>query len=80
MPTLTIKGMPDVLYRRLKSRAKGNRRSLNQEILACLEVASVRPPRDVTAILADIDRLHARWRGKPLTSEEIEEGINWGRR
>ena len=40
MPTLTIKGMPDALYRRLKRRAAEHRRSLNGEILYCLEFAT----------------------------------------
>lgn len=39
MPALTIKGMPDPLYRRLKKRAAEHRRSLNSEILFCLERA-----------------------------------------
>lgn len=33
----TIKGMPDGLYRRLKTRAAAHRRSLNSEIVGCLE-------------------------------------------
>ncbi len=45
MPTLTIKGLPDPLYRRLKEQAKAHRRSLNGEIIVCLEraVGSGRP-------------------------------------
>lgn len=39
MPTLTIKNLPDDLYRQLKTRAAANRRSLNSEILTCLEQA-----------------------------------------
>lgn len=44
MATVTLKGMTDILHRRLKSRARGHRRSLNREILSCLEEA-VTPQR-----------------------------------
>ena len=39
MPTVTLKGMPETLHRRLKSRARERGRSLNKEILSCLEAA-----------------------------------------
>ena len=34
MPTLTIRNMPDALHEALKERAKKNRRSMNQEVIA----------------------------------------------
>jgi plasmid stability protein len=37
MPALTIKGLPDRLYRSLKRQAQVHRRSLNGEIIVCLE-------------------------------------------
>lgn len=40
MPGLTIKGMPDEVYRRLKDRAERNRRSLNAEVIVALEEAT----------------------------------------
>ena len=39
MATLTIKNIPDELYERLKQRAEANRRSLNSEIIICIEQA-----------------------------------------
>ena len=47
MPTLTIKSLPDELYHHLKARAEANRRSLNSEILVCLEWATRTTPIDV---------------------------------
>lgn len=35
--TLTLKNIPDELYRRLKAAAETHRRSLNSEVLVCLE-------------------------------------------
>ncbi len=38
MPTtLTLKNIPDELYGRLKAAAEAHRRSLNSEVLVCLE-------------------------------------------
>lgn len=39
MATLTIKGIPDELYQQLKKRATAERRSLNSEVIVCLERA-----------------------------------------
>ena len=37
MPTLTLKALPAELHRRLKARAEQNGRSLNREVIECLE-------------------------------------------
>jgi len=37
MPTLTLKNIPDDLYTRLKNAAKIHHRSMNSEILYCVE-------------------------------------------
>lgn len=37
MPSLTVKNIPDDLYDNLKTAAKMHRRSINSELLACLE-------------------------------------------
>ena len=39
MPTLTVKNIPDDLYAQLKRSAELNRRSLNSEIIVCIEQA-----------------------------------------
>lgn len=47
MPTtLTLKNIPDKVYRRLKAAATAHRRSLNSEAIVCLE--SVLVPAKVT--------------------------------
>ena len=40
MATITLKNLPDELHVRLKERAARNRRSLNNEVIACLEEAA----------------------------------------
>ncbi len=37
MTTITLKNVPELLRVALRTRAKANRRSLNQEVLYCLE-------------------------------------------
>ena len=52
MATLTIKNVPDPLVRRLKARATLHRRSLNGEVIACLEALVQAAPVDPEALLA----------------------------
>ena len=44
MTAITIKNIPPELYERLKRLALSNRRSLNREIIACLEQAVTSQP------------------------------------
>ena len=39
MATVTVKNIPDELYNRLKTVAEINRRSINSEIIVCIEQA-----------------------------------------
>ena len=39
MTTITIKNIPEELYERLKESARANHRSINKEIIACIEDA-----------------------------------------
>jgi antitoxin FitA len=49
MPTtLTLKNIPDEVYDRLKLSAEANRRSMNSEVLVCLEAALL-PSRVATS-------------------------------
>jgi plasmid stability protein len=52
MANLTIKNVPELLVRRLKRQAMAHRRSLNLEVIACLEQATQSVPVDPEAILA----------------------------
>ena len=80
MPTLTIKGMPDHLYLRLKERAAENRRSLNSEILVALEQGVASSPPDAQAILARVDALRGKLRVTPLTDASLRAAKAQGRR
>jgi plasmid stability protein len=60
MLSLTIKGVPERLYRRLKKRAAANRRSLNGEVIYCLERATALPALDVAVWLGEVDRMRTK--------------------
>ncbi len=46
--TITLKGIPEAIYERLKTAAQINRRSLNSEAIACLETVLL--PRKTSAL------------------------------
>jgi plasmid stability protein len=76
MPGLLIKNVPAELHRKLKRRARENRRSLSSEALVLLEAAvgdAAGPPT-----LAEIDELRVSGRG-PLTDEIIASARTSGR-
>ncbi len=79
MRTLTVKGLPDELYERLKQSAAENRRSINSEAIVCLERSLRGRPRDSKAILARVDALRERLNGPPLTDEFLDKAKSWGR-
>jgi plasmid stability protein len=79
MPTLTIKGMPDPLYLRLKQRAAEHRRSLNSEILVALEQVVAAAPPDTQALLARADALRTALRVPRLTDARLRAAKVRGR-
>ncbi|CAN5913082.1 hypothetical protein BH11GEM1_BH11GEM1_02440 [soil metagenome] len=80
MPTLTIKGMPDPLYLRLKERAAEHRRSLNSEILVVLEQVVAAAPQDPQALLARVDALRSTLHVPRLTDARLRAAKARGRR
>lgn len=79
MPTLTLKSLPDELYHQLKARAAAHRRSLNSEILVCLEQAVAESAVDATATLARVDALRERLHVPPVTDDVLAAARAAGR-
>jgi len=67
MATLTVKNIPEPLVRRLKRQAALHRRSLNLEVIACLESAAQAVPVDVEAMLVRVRGLRRTPVGFRLT-------------
>lgn len=78
MANLNIKGIPEKLHRRLKTRARKNRRSLNGEVIELLERATGPQRVDDQEWLERVRKLRQEI-NLHLTDEEIERAINWGR-
>ena len=79
MPTnLTLKGVPDEVYERLKTSAVVNHRSLNSEIIARLE-AQVLPRRTASEQLAAIRATRSRLTQTTLDHDVIDRAKREGR-
>ena len=81
MRTLTLKGISDGTYRRLKQRAAAEHRSINQQAILMLENELARATLDVKAWLEEDARLRKRHGVKPgsLTMDEINAAKRKGR-
>jgi len=79
MPSLTVKNMPPRLYERLKRSAKANRRSLNGEIIATLEMAAEAPRIKPAEFLARVRKLREEISAPPLTDALLRKAKREGR-
>lgn len=81
MTTLTLKNFPAKLYLELQSRARRNRRSLNQEAIRCLEqaVAAAPSPATVAKRLSQLRAARSRLKGVYLTDHDIAAAKAAGR-
>lgn len=79
MPTMTIKNIPLNLYERLKQNALDRRRSLNNEVIFCLEQALRSRRMDTVTILARIESLQERVTLPLLTDEILRKAKEEGR-
>lgn len=76
---LTLKGLPDEVYERLKSSAATNRRSLNSEIIARLEAQLLPRRSSAQEHLAAIRATRARLKQTVFDHAEIERIKREGR-
>ena len=79
VPTLTIKGLPDPIYQRLKAQADAHRHSLNGEILGCLERTVGASRLDPVAWLAAARAFRQSLKIDPLTARELRAARQAGR-
>ncbi len=79
MPAFTLKNIPDELYIRLKETAKAHRRSLNSEILYCVERTLGAHKIDVSEHLAMARTLRAKTANHPISDDELNAAKNEGR-
>ena len=79
MPALTIKNIPDPLYEQLKSAAELHRRSINSEVLVCLEKVLVAKKTNTNDRLQRIEQLRASIKTNIITADDIDQAIENGR-
>jgi plasmid stability protein len=80
MATLTIKNIPDEVYEQLKQRAARHRRSVNSEVIVCLEKALGRRSVDPAAFLTGLRALRKMISRVFVTEEDLRAAKDEGRR
>ncbi|MCY3596347.1 MAG: hypothetical protein OXG71_02785, partial [Rhodospirillales bacterium] len=77
MPSITIKGISVTLHERLKDIARHHHRSLQNEVIACLERYAEQPPRSKAELMAEAAKL----RGKlpPVDHDLVDQYKRSGR-
>ena len=78
MRSITIKNIPDPLHQRLRQEATRHHRSLNSEIIACLQQAIGSQPVEAEALLAKARAIRTQFKGQ-LTDAAIKEMKSQGR-
>jgi plasmid stability protein len=76
---ITLKNIPDKLYKQLKRSADANHRSINGEAIACLSKA-LQPQVGITPeLIDDIRRFSDGLKPFSLETDEVRAAINKGR-
>ncbi len=79
MATVTVKNIPDELYERLKSAAEINRRSINSEIIMCIENNVISRRINIDETLENARQLRRLTAGHPTTHEKFNQAKSEGR-
>ncbi len=78
MPTFTLKNIPEPLLERLRVAAELHHRSINGEILACLE-RSLGTPMQPAEAIERARELRGAFKGRPVTLRELKTAREAGR-
>ena len=77
MTTITVKNIPPDIYEKLKKSAEQNRRSINSEIIVCIEHAvGINPD----LLLNNARQLREKAAAYSITDEELAEARAAGRK
>jgi plasmid stability protein len=79
MATLTIKNIPDEVYEQLKQSAARHRRSVNSEVIVCLEKVLGSRSVDPTAFLTSLRALRENISTVFVTEEDLRAAKDEGR-
>jgi antitoxin FitA len=79
MPTITVKNIPEDLYQHLKEAASTNRRSINSEIIVCIERSLRSQKIDTEETLRRARQLREQTKEHPITDAQITKAKAAGR-
>ncbi len=71
MRNITVKNIPNDVYDQLKQSAKINRRSINQEIIICIESSTQGAVIEPQQFLDNARRLRKITADRPISNEEL---------
>jgi plasmid stability protein len=77
--TITLKNVPDAVYEQLKVAAEVHHRSLNSEVIACLETVLLPGKKGPLEILARARMLRSQLNVKNVNTADINDFKNEGR-
>jgi len=73
MATITVKGIPDELCERLKASTKAKRRSINSEIIICIEHAVTSRQVNPELLIAGARELRERTAGYAIDDDSFNQ-------
>ena len=79
MPNITLKNIPDDLYLHLRQSAGANHRSINSEIIVCMERAFRSQRVSVEALLTRARELRGKTRKHPISDAKFTKAKAAGR-
>jgi antitoxin FitA len=79
MATVTVKNIPDELYNRLKSVAGINRRSINSEIIMCIENTVISRRINIDEVIENARQLRQLTSGYLISDEGFNQAKAEGR-
>lgn len=80
MPTITVKNLPQDLYDKLKLAAETSHRSINSEVIACIERSVSSQTSNPELLLVTARKLREATAGYYLTENELDQMIIAGRK
>ncbi len=80
MAAITLKNIPDELYEQIKLAARIHHRSINNEIIVCLERELLATPVQTESRIGRARELRAHITKGSITAKEINNAIREGRR
>jgi plasmid stability protein len=79
MPTITVKNIPTEIYEKLKSSAQASHRSINSEIIACIERTVFSQRINPDLLLANARKLRLKTTFHPITDDDFTQAKTTGR-